>query len=559
MSLKKFNIYVVLVALTIMTLLYIYIAQLLEENIDMQVKNSVRASSLEMRQQLLNNVNTLMQRFEHYQEISLKKLEHVSGAVTDKTTDAELAALARSINTDVYDGHYEIFIIGEDKVITKSTSQGDLGLDYKAYPYFSKELDLLKSGDVAYKISAPTFDEYALDIAQNYIASAGEKRWVMVAFVLPFSEYVNYKTEELKELFPALQSLGLYILTYDNIQFINTKAEKSKDFTSDMQKKEQYATMIMEDLGLAKSPGSSEIQSIAANFAEHNVALTHEDTEHTSTVYSLVASSFENTADDFMLIAKAKFDQNAYLSEYAHLQELIYLFITLIYLFLLLGFVLMYKAVVQKISSIEKQMHADDPIVMEGFLFSEFSYFLERYNTFLLHWKEEVNRLNDITMQDELTKCANRRYFNKMMKSQIDLYDRYGKEFSMIMFDIDDFKAVNDIYGHSTGDDVLCKLTADVTSQLRTSDVLCRIGGEEFAIVLPETNLESAMFVAEKIRKRIENGRYVKDRRVTISLGADSYHPEYDFDSFYSTVDGFLYKSKHSGKNCVNSSSSLSS
>ncbi len=559
MSLKKFNIYVILIALTIMTLFYLYIAKLLEENIDVQVKNSVRASSLEMRQQLLNNVNTLMQRFEHYQEISLKKLEHVSRVISEETTDAELAALARSINTDVYDGHYEIFIIDDDKVIKKSTSYGYLGLDYKAYSYFSKELDLLKSGDIAYKISAPTFDEYALDIAQNYIASAGDEQWVMVAFVLPFSEYVNYKTEGLKELFPALQSLSLYILTYDNIQYINNKAEKSKDFTSQMEKNEHYAAMIMEDLGLVQSSDSSEIQSIAANFAEHNVALTHDEAKRESGVYSLIASSFENTADDFMLIAKAEFDQNAYLSEYAHLKELLYLFITMIYLFLLIAFTLMYKTVIKKITGIEKQMHVDEPIVIDGFLFSEFSYFLERYNTFLLHWKEEVSRLNNITMQDELTKCANRRYFNQMMKSQIELYDRYRKEFSMIMFDIDDFKAINDIYGHIKGDDVLCKLAADVNAQLRGSDILFRIGGEEFAIILPETNLESALFVAEKIRKKIENGSYIKNRRVTISLGADSYHPAYDFETFYSTVDGFLYKSKHSGKNCVNSSISLSS
>ena len=554
MSLKKFNVFIVLISLTVMTLLYIYIAELLQNNIDAQVKNNVRSTTVELRQQLLNNFNTLQQRFGHYEESSLQKLQGVSEQITENTTSVDLMAMASVINKNVYDGHYEIYIINEEKVVTKSTSQADIGLDYKEYPYFSKELDQLRTGGIEFKVSAPTFDEYALDIAQYYIASIEGDRWLVIGFVLPFSEYVNYKTEDLKEVFPSLQNLDLFILTYDNIQYINNKAQKKKDFSRAMVNKERHAAMIMSDVGLTPAAQSSPIQAIAEKFTEQGITLLHNDAKKESVVYSLVESSFENPSDDFMLIAKVQFDQKFYLAEYVELENLMYLFITFIYIFMVLGFALMYKAVIQKISGIEKQMYTDNPLVIDGFLFSEFSYFIKRYNSFLLRWKDEVLRLNKITMQDELTKCANRRYFNKKIGEQIDLFKRYGEEFSMIMFDIDDFKAINDTHGHSKGDLVLSSMAKDVNEQLRISDVLCRIGGEEFAIILPKTNRESAIFVAEKIREVIAKQNYIEGIKVTISLGAESYREEFDFNSFYTTVDGFLYKSKHSGKNCVNSS-----
>ena len=552
MSLKKFNLFIVLISLSIMTFLYIYIAQKLETSIDAQVKRSVRSTSVELRQQLLNNFSTLKIRFGHYEESSLEKLHRVANNINDDVNDTFLIDQANMINTNVYDGHYEIFIINSDKVVSMSTSKGDIGLDFNSYPYFSTELEQLRSGGIEYKISAPTFDEFALDIAQYYVVSMDD-RWLMIGFVLPFGEYVNYKVSTLQKTFPSLQKLDLYLLTYDNIQHINSTPLHQKDFKRTMQQKEKYANMIMQDLHLKQGPESSVVEVIAGRFTEHNLEMLHNTKDQTSTVYTLVESSFEETADDFMLISKAKFDQGVYLKEYVELKNLMYLFITFIYLFMLLGFLLIYKAIIQKISGIVYQMRHDEVIELNGFLFSEFHYFIKRYNSFLLRWKDEVNRLNEITLQDELTGCSNRRYFNQKMREQIDLHQRYTQEFSMIMFDIDDFKAINDQHGHTEGDNVLKRMAADVKMQLRVSDVLCRIGGEEFAIILPETNQKSAIFVAEKIRKMIAEQGYISNVPVTISLGVAGYEKSYDFDTFYRAVDTLLYQSKEGGKNCVNS------
>ena len=557
MSLKRFHLFFVLFSLTGLLFIYLYIAHLLETNIDAQVKSNIRSTSIELRQQLRNDFAILQQRFSNHETISLEKLEEVIAYVENSTGKIDLLSVADSINKNVFDGHYEVYIINDDKVIEKSTSIADIGLDYKAYPYFSKELDQLKNG-VDYKITAPMFDEYALDMSQYYVVRTSNEKWVMIGFVLPFDEYVNHKVEDLKTVFPSLQGLNLFILTYDYIQHINTVKEH-KNIGELFKKNSQFTKMIMDDLQLETTAEVSSVEAIAESFSQRSTVTLDNDLSSDTVVYTLTTSSSENDSDDFMLITKMSFDQNYYLSDFVELKNLMYLFITFVFIFMVAGFLLIHKAIIQKISAIVEQMHKDEPIALNGFLFSELKFFTQRYNTFLLNWKEQVRHLNDITMQDELTKCANRRYFNQKMKSQIDLYQRYGQEFSMIMFDIDDFKAVNDTFGHSQGDHVLSTMAHDVHEQLRVSDVLCRIGGEEFAIILPETNLESALFVAEKIRKRIERQTYIAGEQVTISLGVESYSPEFDFNSFYTTVDAFLYKSKSNGKNCVHSSIPISS
>ncbi len=558
MSLKKFHVFVVLLSLTGLSVIYLYITNALQESIDAHVKNSVHSTSVELRQHLKNDFSVLQQRFKNYESISLEKLDEVTNYIDTAKGKPDLAAISDVINKNIFDGHYEVYIINDSKVIEQSTSLADIGLDYSDYPYFSKELDQLRKGGIEHKITAPLFDESALDMSQYYVARGAGNIWIMIGFVLPFDEYVNHRVERLNALFPSLKDLDLFILTYDYIQHINTVKEH-KNIDELYKKNSQYISTIMNDLSLHPSDERTAVQSVAESFSINDIITLPDNDRQQTVVYALTTSSTEDDSDDFMLISKMTFDQAYFAADYDELKNMLKLFIFLVFLFMVAGFYLIHIAIIQKITMIVQQMQRDDEIEVEGFLFKELTFFISRYNRFLSNWKEQVRTLNNITMQDELTKCANRRYFNQKMKSQIDLYERYAQEFSLIMFDIDDFKAVNDVYGHTMGDHVLKKMAHDVQQQLRVSDELCRIGGEEFAIILPETNRESALFVAEKIRKRIEHQVYIDNRKVTISLGVECYSSKFDFNSFYAAVDAFLYTSKSSGKNCVNSSVSLSS
>ena len=159
--------------------------------------------------------------------------------------------------------------------------------------------------------------------------------------------------------------------------------------------------------------------------------------------------------------------------------------------------------------------------------------------------------LIDISIKDELTKLYNRRYFNQVLQNVIDKSKRFNETFSVIMYDIDHFKQINDTYGHQAGDRVLRELSRLVLNSIRKIDDVFRIGGEEFIILLFKTDFENAMRVAEKIRKTVEFHYFEGIGTVTISMGVVEFKDEDSVDSILRRVDGALYKAKKSGRNRV--------
>lgn len=161
-------------------------------------------------------------------------------------------------------------------------------------------------------------------------------------------------------------------------------------------------------------------------------------------------------------------------------------------------------------------------------------------------------KIQEQTYIDELTKLYNRKSYNKRLEELLSLKKRYKTKFSMLMYDIDDFKCVNDTYGHKTGDEVLVKMSQVVKSILRENDYIFRIGGEEFVVLLTETGLDSAISVAEKLRKSVEEKlKDVTGETITVSIGVSESNKSDTEDTIFKRVDDLLYQSKNSGKNRV--------
>ena len=152
---------------------------------------------------------------------------------------------------------------------------------------------------------------------------------------------------------------------------------------------------------------------------------------------------------------------------------------------------------------------------------------------------------------DALTGISNRLRFNTILEQQIALFARYSDPFSVILFDIDDFKRVNDTYGHLVGDDVLVTLSKNVSQKIRQSDTFARWGGEEFGIILPQTTEREAYELAHKIRENIENTSFGEGFKLTCSFGVKAYHDNLGSASFIQEADILLYKAKREGKNRV--------
>lgn len=152
---------------------------------------------------------------------------------------------------------------------------------------------------------------------------------------------------------------------------------------------------------------------------------------------------------------------------------------------------------------------------------------------------------------DSLTGLYNRRKFEVMLLHERERATRYRRHLAIILLDIDHFKLVNDRFGHNVGDEVLRQLADLMREQRRDSDVLARWGGEEFIILLPETDLDGALHTAELLRQSIANTRFPAVGQVTISLGVSACRPGDTPDSLISRADDALYQAKEAGRNTV--------
>jgi len=164
----------------------------------------------------------------------------------------------------------------------------------------------------------------------------------------------------------------------------------------------------------------------------------------------------------------------------------------------------------------------------------------------------KTNKLNKQTYVDFLTKAKNKRAYSEKITEQLSLYTRYNTTFSMILFDIDNFKHINDTYGHTLGDTILKSLVKIVKSTIRKNDHLFRVGGEEFVIIFANTKIEEAKIVSEHLRKNIEdNLSNLKNETITISIGLCEVKPKDNDNSIYTRADKLMYESKRNGKNTI--------
>jgi diguanylate cyclase (GGDEF)-like protein len=166
-------------------------------------------------------------------------------------------------------------------------------------------------------------------------------------------------------------------------------------------------------------------------------------------------------------------------------------------------------------------------------------------------YHEEIYRLMTF---DGLTQVYNKRYFHEALEREVSRSRRYQRDLSLILFDIDHFKQKNDTFGHLAGDTVLRDLAGAVRSRIRREDLLARVGGEEFAVLLPEVSKEHAREAAEKIRRVVEATTFKFEGTViptTVSLGVAALEGEDTVDSLYKRADEALYQAKQGGRNRV--------
>ena len=215
--------------------------------------------------------------------------------------------------------------------------------------------------------------------------------------------------------------------------------------------------------------------------------------------------------------------------------------------------------------------HGDEQVAVEAMKSGAYDYIPQAYLTYdqmcksLVYAREKWNLLKEkerlqkelahMAMYDALTDILSRRALLEQVEVERQRTIRYKRDLSLLMIDIDHFKKVNDTYGHLIGDVVLKEVAQTLKKQTRRSDYVGRYGGEEFLIILPETSLNKALVLAEKLRKGVAeltitaNDHILKG--ITVSIGTAAYEDDPSVDEFISRSDKWLYAAKKNGRNQV--------
>lgn len=198
----------------------------------------------------------------------------------------------------------------------------------------------------------------------------------------------------------------------------------------------------------------------------------------------------------------------------------------------------------------------DEP-ALENIIFEQFC---EVIGLFLIifslnRWLKFVQKLNlklyELAHTDDLTGIANRRRYISTLENEIARARRYLNTFSIITIDIDHFKAINDSYGHDMGDKILQNVCKVLKMQIRLSDLLARTGGEEFAILLINTDSSKAKIVAENCRSSLMSNEFLKTYHITASFGVAEFSEKQTIEDILKKADAALYQAKTNGRNTV--------
>jgi len=202
---------------------------------------------------------------------------------------------------------------------------------------------------------------------------------------------------------------------------------------------------------------------------------------------------------------------------------------------------------------------------VDVFSLAGFSDFMTRFAPFLIiayvttmlaaDIKRSKDMLRLLSETDEMTSLQNKRSFNESLSKEIKKAARYSRKFSILLIDADNLKDVNDNYGHGAGDQLIKVLANTMKESLRTSDVIARIGGDEFVVLLPEADQTHALEAGERIRSATENTSFDREGRrvdMTVSIGIASYPDDGEsLEGIMENADRALYKSKKTGRNRV--------
>lgn len=562
-SLKAFNVFVfVSLFIVIFSGLY-YQYNAANHSTSANFHNNNYNKSLEIREKFRLIFDKLEYQFIQAEAENLEKLDLLSELYGNQKENFDLKNAENILNKNVQFGKYEIFMINKDYIIEKASYEKEIGLNLGQFKIVKDLFDDMFSKKIKVDISSPKLDIDSR-LKRYLIKLSGDQKYILqIGFSLDYSSEIN---KQLHYLSSDTSKTSLYLATEFFIQDIDVKSGdfKSKDEHNEYCRKVTKEFLL--DINIAlKDPKIEQLANIDTRTISLNKALEKiiplnetlisfvDKQDNRVNFYSATGSLFGKESGTLLFI-KTSFPL-APLDKSLKNNLNTFLFITiLVLLFLIIFECFKQKQITSKITSITKVIKNNEMINDETSAIKDISVLIDSYNQMLSELNYQIKMNKELSYIDSLTEIKNRKAYDEKIEELVSLYERYDTTFSIAIFDADDFKEINDTYGHSFGDTVLKNIAKALQSSIRNGDMVYRIGGEEFIVIFPSTTLEESKTVIEKIRKKVDISLNTENKvKVTLSIGLTEISAQDSKDSIFKKIDRFLYVSKGSGKNCVTS------
>jgi len=557
-SLRSVNIIFFIILVAFVVLIGIEQYRYISREFTTELQKTIETNTYQLQDYFKNSFDKLHYVFNKTAQLDFQKLQEAKEYFD--TIDKPLEPIHKRLNENVIFGTYDIYLINFDKVIVRSTFPMDVGMDFKNYGYASKILDMVKNGVIPYHISPPYFS-YVSDDFRKYLLTLSKHGDFFVQISHNYFSLENIRREVLllKERYPHVKVLEVIFSSNELIKKLDKVYHDKKDYFRKHEKDKedflrQFAKDLHLDLNIADTMKKSDLTGLL--FGTERIRYRIDPTTKTAVVYSLSENIFNDTMNREIIILRTIYDLHGFYALYH--ARLVRLAVIMVLSFLMIAAIFFFvkRLFSDQLRQMAEALKHDRDIETEGFIIKEFKMVADAINSYRAKLKRKNRELEMLSHTDPLTGVYNRRYFGKMLEEYIYEYRRYERRFALLIFDIDNFKQINDRYGHDVGDEVLRELTNLIVHEIRMSDLLFRIGGEEFAILFEPIDTIHAGKIAENLCESVRKHSFLNRLHVTISVGVSCFRKDDDSFSLYKRVDTYTYRSKKGGKDRVTSDES---
>ena len=525
-------------------------------------QNKYYNQTLHVREDFRIALDKVQYNFKITESQNIKKLNQLYEIYKTSTTNFDINKTVEILNKDVQFGKYQIFLINKDKVIEDTSYKNDIGLDLGQFKLVEELLQSIFDKKINIDVSVPILDSLSMNLKKYIIRLSHDEKYILqIGFVLDINEILN---EIDQKAFNSADEVNLYLATEFSFQKIQKKTNQIKNISL---KEHSTSTKIFftnlntylkrDDI---RRIINTDIQEETINFNKiltklfinDDKLLYFEDNNDNKIHYYSITNGLFNNNDELKLIINLNYSRNS-LQEDINRNFLYLIIIILIFTFILtLTYIFVVYYISNKILHLTEKMNENKIVDEKNIIVKEIYELKKTYNNLHNDLNNQIILNKELSYIDSLTKAKNRKAYDEKILELLSTFNRYQTIFSMIILDIDNFKYINDTYGHRIGDNVLINIVTLINSIIRSNDFLFRVGGEEFVILYEHTSLESSKIITEKIRKSIEdNLNTIDNERITVSIGLSEAKLDDTEDVIYKRVDTLLYKSKNNGKNKV--------